>query len=138
MVGSLLSRDRDGTVTVEVRGMRVQLQASELRAAAAARNLRPQPELRRDVVVDVESRSVPSELDVRGLRRDEALAEVDRYVNDAYMAGLPRVRVIHGKGTGAVRSAVRDLLGGHQLVKQFAAAERTAGGDGATEVALAI
>ena len=136
--GTILSVGRDNQVEVSVGGMRVQLRAADLRPAAERHQMRSVEPAARNVVVEREARIVPLELDVRGLHREQALAEVDRYLHDAFMAGLPRVRVIHGKGSGAVRAAVRDLLGGHVLVKEFQPADRTQGGDGATMVAVAI
>jgi DNA mismatch repair protein MutS2 len=59
---------------------------------------------------------VSDELDVRGQRAQEAREAVRSFVDDAALAGLPSVRVIHGRGTGSVRSAVRDELDGHPLV----------------------
>ena len=82
------------------------------------------------------ARSVASSLDLRGARVDEALEALSRYLDDAVLAGLDRVTVIHGLGTGALRDAVRDLAGGHPLVKAFRAGERGEGGDGATIVTL--
>ncbi|HET7726112.1 MAG TPA: endonuclease MutS2 [Candidatus Limnocylindrales bacterium] len=82
------------------------------------------------------ARSVASSLDLRGARVDEALDALSRYLDDASLAGLDRVTVIHGLGTGALRDAVRDLAGGHPLVKAFRPGERGEGGDGATIVTL--
>ena len=136
--GTVLSIDSEGRVEVSVRGMRVQVGPESLQDATRARSQpRPDP-TPLEGMVDRELRDVPLQLDLRGMRRDEAVAELDRYIHDAYMAGLSQVRIVHGRGTGAVRGAVRDLLGGHQLVKDFAAGGRTDGGDGATVVALAV
>ena len=79
----------------------------------------------------------PIQLDLRGLRRDEATEALDRYLNDAYLGGLRMVRIVHGKGTGAVRAAVREQLSGHALVSRFQPADAREGGEGATEVTLA-
>jgi DNA mismatch repair protein MutS2 len=79
---------------------------------------------------------VASSLDLRGARVDEALAALDRYLDDAALAGLDQVVVIHGLGTGALRDAVRDRAGGHPLVTSFRPGERGEGGDGATIVKL--
>lgn len=68
---------------------------------------------------------------------DEALFRLDRYLNDAFLAGLPTVRVIHGKGTGTLRQAVREELKSHPLVESFRRAGLEEGGDGATIVELA-
>jgi DNA mismatch repair protein MutS2 len=76
------------------------------------------------------------ELDLRGLTVDDMLVELDRYMDTAYLAALPFVRIIHGKGTGALRQAVREELRHHPLVKEFRPGEMTEGGDGVTVVRL--
>ena len=76
------------------------------------------------------------ELDLRGERVDEGLDRLERYMNDAYMARLPWVRIIHGRGTGAMRSAVRDVLKSHPLVGSMRSGEANEGGDGVTVVKL--
>ena len=80
--------------------------------------------------------NVNSELHLRRLTVDEALIRLDRYLNDAFLADLPTVRVIHGKGTGTLRHAVREELKTHPLVKSFRPAELEEGGNGATIVEL--
>ena len=82
------------------------------------------------------ARSVASSLDLRGARVDEALDAFSRYVDDASLAGLEKVTIIHGLGTGALRDAVRELAGSHPLVRDFRAGGRGEGGDGATIVRL--
>ncbi len=72
------------------------------------------------------------ELDLRGLTVDDMLIELGRYLDTAYLAGLPFVRIIHGKGTGALRQAVRDELRHHPLVGSFQAGETNEGGEGVT------
>jgi DNA mismatch repair protein MutS2 len=81
--------------------------------------------------------SVAAELDLRGQRADEALEACDRYIDDAYQAGLPFVRIIHGKGTGALRAAIRDGLADHPLVRRYESGPADAGGDGVTVAVLA-
>jgi DNA mismatch repair protein MutS2 len=80
--------------------------------------------------------SVPMSLDVRGARVDEALTALDRYLEDASLAGLERVTVIHGLGTGALRDAVRGDSAQHPLVRTVRPGERGEGGDGVTVVEL--
>ncbi|HKB28667.1 MAG TPA: Smr/MutS family protein [Candidatus Limnocylindrales bacterium] len=82
------------------------------------------------------ARSVPMSLDLRGARVDEALAALETYLNDASIAGLDRVTVVHGSGTGALRDAVRSQTAGHALVKEIRAGEGGEGGDGVTVVTL--
>ncbi len=76
------------------------------------------------------------ELDLRGLTVDDMLIELDRYLDTAYLASLPFVRLIHGKGTGALRQAVRDELRGHPLVSEFRAGDPAEGGEGVTVARL--
>ena len=76
------------------------------------------------------------ELDLRGLTVEDMLVELERYLDTAYLAGLPFVRIIHGKGTGALRQAVRDELRGHPLVGEFRAGENNEGGEGVTVAKL--
>jgi DNA mismatch repair protein MutS2 len=87
--------------------------------------IRPQPH-----------RVIPTSLDLRGARVEEALDMLDGYMDEASVAGAPRVTVIHGHGSGALRDALRSRLSGHPLVKSWRAGERGEGGDGATIVEL--
>ncbi len=93
--------------------------------------------IRQSYVANLTPMPAPEEqLDLRGQRAEEAVAQVDRYLHDAFMAGLPRVRIVHGRGTGAVRQAVREVLNRHPLVQSFATPEQREGGDGVTVVQL--
>jgi DNA mismatch repair protein MutS2 len=77
------------------------------------------------------------QLDLRGWRVEDALEEVERYLDNAALAGMPFVRILHGKGTGALRQAIRQQLARHPLVKSAKSAEAKDGGDGVTIVTLA-
>jgi DNA mismatch repair protein MutS2 len=59
---------------------------------------------------------------------------VEEYIDAAYMAQLPFVRIIHGKGTGALRRAIRERLHNHPLIERYAGGEEKEGGDGVTVV----
>jgi DNA mismatch repair protein MutS2 len=72
------------------------------------------------------------ELSLRGMAVDEALEALGHYLDRAYVAGLPYVRIVHGKGTGKLRAAVRKELGKHSQVERFEAGGYTEGGDGVT------
>jgi DNA mismatch repair protein MutS2 len=80
------------------------------------------------------ARTVASSLDLRGAKVAEALEVLDRYLDDASLAGLAQATIIHGLGTGALRDAVREHAGGHPLVRAWRAGGRGEGGDGATVV----
>ena len=77
------------------------------------------------------------ELHLRRLTVDEALLKLDKYLDDAFVAGLYRVKVIHGKGTGTLRQVVREQLAKHPLVKLYRPAGYDEGGAGVTIVELA-
>jgi len=78
------------------------------------------------------------EIEVRGQRVEEVLPRLEEYLSTAYMAGLPFVRIIHGKGTGTLRRVVREALSNNPLVSDFETAEPKAGGDGVTIARLAV
>ncbi len=86
--------------------------------------------------VGVPERYVPHELILVGKRVEEALEILDKYLDGAALTGHDKVRIIHGRGTGALRFAVLDFLKGHRQVRSFAAAEANLGGSGVTEVEL--
>ncbi|MEO1165414.1 MAG: Smr/MutS family protein, partial [Chloroflexota bacterium] len=77
------------------------------------------------------------ELDLRGQRVDEALKNVDYYIDAAYLSGLPFGRIIHGKGTGKLRQAVRDFVHHHTLVSKVEQAKPSEGGSGVTIIHIA-
>jgi DNA mismatch repair protein MutS2 len=76
----------------------------------------------------------PDELRLRYLTVDEALPRLERFLHDSYLAGLNRVRIIHGKGTGTLRLLVRRELSRHSLVKSFRPGDKWEGGEGVTIV----
>jgi len=76
------------------------------------------------------------EVDLRGLMSEDALDKMERYLEQAYLSGLPWVRIIHGKGTGKLRQAVREALKGHTYVKSFEEGAHTEGGEGVTVAKL--
>jgi DNA mismatch repair protein MutS2 len=78
------------------------------------------------------------ELDIRGQTVEDALPELERYLDAAYLAGLPWVRIIHGKGTGKLRQGVREFLRANEVVKSHESGKENEGGDGVTVVKLAL
>jgi DNA mismatch repair protein MutS2 len=79
---------------------------------------------------------VPGELHLIGRTTDEARDLLEKYLDDAFLAGLTTVRIIHGKGTGALRRAVEDVLGGHPLIAEHRPGAASEGGGGATVATL--
>ncbi|MCX2667001.1 endonuclease MutS2 [Leuconostoc mesenteroides] len=80
--------------------------------------------------------SVKSSLDLRGVRYEAALTELDRYLDTAVLANISPVEILHGKGTGALRQGVTEFLRSDRRVKSYHFASANAGGDGATIVEL--
>ena len=79
---------------------------------------------------------VPGELHLIGCTTDEARDLLEKYLDDAFLAGLSTVRIVHGKGTGALRRAVEDLLDGHPLIAEHRPGAPSEGGAGATVATL--
>ncbi|MDY6147055.1 MAG: endonuclease MutS2 [Peptoniphilaceae bacterium] len=79
---------------------------------------------------------VSAQLDLRGRRFDEAMQEADKYLDDAVLAGLHTVRIIHGKGTGALRKGIHERLKKDRRVAKFGFADAREGGTGATDIEL--
>ncbi|MFQ5877931.1 MAG: Smr/MutS family protein, partial [Acidobacteriota bacterium] len=79
---------------------------------------------------------VPAEIHLRGLSVDEALARVDKYLDDASLAGLDTARLVHGVGSGRLKRAIAELLHRHPHVRGFSSAPADRGGAGVTVVTL--
>ncbi len=82
------------------------------------------------------SKPVSLQIDLRGKRASEIEPELDSYINNASVAGLSEIRIIHGMATGTVRKIVREFLATHPLVRSFQPGGQGEGGDGATIVKL--
>jgi len=90
------------------------------------------------VSLENESENAPSEINVIGYNVDDATREVQRFVDRAFLAGLPRVRVVHGSGMGILRKALRQALQQHPHVESVAEPPQNEGGGGATVVELRV
>jgi DNA mismatch repair protein MutS2 len=90
------------------------------------------------VSLESENQSVPSEINVIGRTVDEATREVEKFVDRAFLAGLARVRVVHGSGMGILRKALRQYLQKHPHVESVAEPPQNEGGGGATVVELRV
>jgi len=137
-VGRVLSIKKEkGQVVVQVDAMRLTLSASDIEPAQApgpkAAFKAPQVTLSRD---EEEDSSAGVEINIIGLRVDEAMERVERFLDQSLLGGFSHVRIIHGRGTGALRSAVRELLEGHRGVKSHRHAAFEEGGDAVTVVEL--
>ena len=128
--GTLL-RKNGNQWQVEIGILKMNVSENELMPVA------PQKETKQRVIHAVRSEStshVSNQLDLRGKRYEEALNEVDQYLDSAILAGYPQVTIVHGKGTGALRQGITDYLKNHRSVKSFEFAPANQGGNGATIV----
>ncbi|HEY7202095.1 MAG TPA: endonuclease MutS2 [Candidatus Dormibacteraeota bacterium] len=134
-IGELLDLSADGTeAEVQMGSMRVRARSRDLRRV---RRRRSEEGERAIVVLRPPDRgAVAPQLDMRGWRVEDALEELETYLNDAVMSGASSVRILHGKGTGALRAAVREHLARHPLVQSSEPAPQREGGDGVTIVKL--
>ncbi len=116
VVGTIAAVEGDEAEVTGPGGLRVRVALARLRPGRQRDSHAVSPPAVR--VVASAREDVGDEVDVRGQRAQEAREAVRRFVDDAALAGLPSVRVVHGRGTGAVRAAVRDELGRHPLVER--------------------
>jgi DNA mismatch repair protein MutS2 len=135
--GRIVERSgRTGRVTLETEGARVVVPGDDVEvvpepAPASPSRDRAADELRRRAAARVAPR-----LDLRGERVESALEQLDAYLDEALLAGLDSVAIIHGAGTGALRRAIRDRLAEHPRVRGTRSGRREEGGDGTTVAEL--
>ncbi len=124
------------TALIQIGSISIEVNIANLRQPPQKPDLPSPPPAPEQRVQVRKQLNVPDEIEVRGMTVDEALAALDKYLDDAILAGRERVRIIHGKGTGVLRQAVHVYLHQHPAVRDFQIADRAAGGEGATEVDL--
>jgi len=122
------------TVTVQLGIMKMNVQITDCRLTAEGTS--GKNKIKKSEMDFSKVTSVNREIDIRGLMVDEAEIILDKYIDDAILAGLTKVLVIHGKGTGALRKGVRTYLKYHHGVQDISIGELNEGGDGATMVQL--
>ncbi len=131
-VASLGKRGR----LLELRGEEALVQVGPLKMSLKAKELRPLPQETPPRPLLAKPGREVKEVDLRGLTVEEALLEVDRALEEARALGLPTLRLLHGKGTGALRQAIREALRRDKRVEGFADAPPHEGGHGVTVVLL--
>lgn len=137
IVGELLSVD--GTrATISVAGKRMHSDFADLRVVAGGTRTAGSEKPRRAFVDAGEEPEVAGELNLIGLRVDDALDQSDKFLDQSLLAGRGAVRLIHGHGTGALKKALREYLKKHRGVRSFRAGNEREGGDGATVAILDV
>ena len=135
--------DAKGFLQLKVGMMKMRAQLSDLRTLSSTQKMikKEQKKLERKRVmreqrVDITARAVRQELDVRGMALDEAIPEVQKFLDDAMLSSLGEVSIIHGNGTGILRAGIQDCLRRHPCVSSFRLGRYGEGETGVTIVSL--
>ncbi|WP_203649194.1 endonuclease MutS2 [Secundilactobacillus yichangensis] len=130
--GVIMDKIDDHHFEIQMGILKMKIEDTDLERAAPEKEA-PKP---RATVQRTRSNGVSPTLDLRGHRYEEAMGEVDRFIDSALLAGYPSVTIIHGKGTGALRKGVTEYLQSNPRIKSFGFSPANAGGDGSTIVKL--
>ncbi|WP_404409587.1 endonuclease MutS2 [Jeotgalibacillus malaysiensis] len=128
--GTLIKKTDEKEWAVQIGILKMKVKEADLELIKGEKKPDPKPL----ATVKGKDFHVDLELDLRGERFENALLRVDKYIDDALLAGYPRVSIIHGKGTGALRSGVQEKLKNHRSVKKVRLGEDGEGGSGVTVV----
>ncbi|EEP0530022.1 endonuclease MutS2 [Listeria monocytogenes] len=128
--GTLLNKISDKEWNVQIGIIKMKIKTADLEY------IQPEKPKKQRIITSVHSSDSPakSELDLRGERYEDALQKVDKYLDEALLAGYPQVAIIHGKGTGALRTGVTEYLKNHRMVKSIRFGAAAEGGNGVTIV----
>ncbi|EDN7997887.1 endonuclease MutS2 [Listeria monocytogenes] len=128
--GTLLNKISDKEWNVQIGIIKMKIKTVDLEY------IQPEKPKKQRIITSVHSSGFPakSELDLRGERYEDALQKVDKYLDEALLAGYPQVAIIHGKGTGALRTGVTEYLKNHRMVKSIRFGAAAEGGNGVTIV----
>lgn len=124
--------DNKGEVQVEAGIMKINVKLKDLRKVEST----PAKKEKKKREIKLNLKSVDNRIDLRGMDAEEACYRTDKYLDEAYMANLGEVTVVHGKGTGILRKAINDMLKRHPHVKSYRLGVYGEGGDGVTIVEL--
>jgi DNA mismatch repair protein MutS2 len=130
--GQLLEKVSDKEWQVQIGILKMKVKESDMEYISSPKQVEKRPL----ATVKGKDYHVNLELDLRGERYEDAMLRVEKYLDDAMLAGYLRVSIIHGKGTGALRQGVQDILKKHRGVKSFRYGDMGEGGLGVTVVEL--
>ncbi|WP_300560838.1 endonuclease MutS2 [Companilactobacillus sp.] len=131
--GTIIRKDQNNEYEVQLGILKMKFDAADLEKT------QQQPEetdTKKTMVRRTKSSSLSSKLDLRGERYEEAMADLDTYIDEALLAGYNQVTIVHGFGTGVIRNGVTKYLQSNPRVKSFGYAPASSGGSGATIVDL--
>jgi len=123
-----------GTLTVDINGMKMSVNVGRIRLVDAPKAKKPQSTVRRTVTRA--NTGSKTEIDLRGRTAEEAIMELDRFIDSAMLSGMNFVHCIHGKGTGVLRKAIHEHLRRHKQVRSWRLGVYGEGEDGVTIIEL--
>lgn len=126
--------DDNGNVRIQVGIMKITAHISTLKRATSDEEEKVHGSTKK--IMGSKSKEIKTEIDLRGQNLDEAFLELDKYLDDAYIAGLKQINIIHGKGTGVLRDGIKGYLKSHRHVKSSRLGTFGEGGDGVTVVEI--
>jgi len=133
--GTVITLPNDkGDLTVQVGLMKMNVNLKQL--AIINKKKKDEKVFQKVREFTAKSATISPEIDVRGNNTEEAISIIDKYLDDAAISSLSQVRIIHGKGTGALRKGLHEHFRGHPHVKKFEDAAYNEGGSGATVITL--
>lgn len=131
-VGEIVTEpDRKGDLQVQVGIMKISANIKNLKLVESEEEKKSNYNIK-SIIKSKSGSNVKSELDLRGKNTEEAIFEIDKFLDDAYIVGLKEVSIIHGKGTGVLRQGVQEYLRKHKFIKKFRDGEFNEGGLGVT------
>ena len=130
--GTILEKVNDKEFMVQVGAMKIKAKRKELEFTKREEPLTERPM----ATVKGSAYHVKNELDLRGERFEDALQRLEKYVDDALLAGYPQVSIIHGKGTGALRTGVQEFAKKHRQIQNYRPGGMKEGGSGVTVLEL--
>ncbi|PLS02596.1 endonuclease MutS2 [Neobacillus cucumis] len=128
--GTLVDRVSDNEWQVQIGILKMKVKEKDMEYLSTPKQVETKPM----AIVQGRDTLVKMELDLRGERYEDALMKVEKYIDDALLSNYPRVSIIHGKGTGALRQGVQEYLKNHRSVKKIRFGEAGEGGTGVTIV----
>lgn len=132
--GYILDLDNSNGATVQIGLLKMKVKLDEVVKIQSEEE--KQQTVKTSRMVKLRTKSIKPSIDLRGMNLDEAIMEIDKYLDDAYLSGLNEVSIIHGKGTGILREGIKQYLKSHKHVKEFRIGNFNEGGDGVTIVSF--
>ncbi len=132
--GYIIDMDSSNGATVQIGLLKMKVKLDEVVKIQSEEE--KQQTVKTGRMVKLRTKSVKPSIDLRGMNLDEAIMEIDKYLDDAYLSGLNEVSIIHGKGTGILREGIKQYLKSHKHVKEFRIGNFNEGGDGVTIVSF--